>query len=386
MYVLKVSRGYPTNKYKTNGIFEFDQAKALVNEGCKVVYAAVDIRSVRRWRKWGIEKKIIDGVHIYAINIPVGRIPRSIQDRISIWGLRKLYKMILKEQGKPDIIHAHYVRVGYCASFLKEDTGIPLVITEHSSQMNRVDLAQRHRIIGSKAYNDADQLIAVSDALAHMIDLNFGIKAKSIPNLIDTDIFTYEGYERNDKYTIISAGNLVKTKRMDLIIEAFHRAFRDNPKVDLVIFGEGPERPKLEELISKYTLEKNITLCGLKSREEISKVFKEGDLFVLPSQTETFGVAYVEALASGIPVIATRCGGPEMFVTEENGVMIDVDDIDALTKAMIYMYNNMDKFDNEKIAKEAREKFSPSAIARKLIITYNDILNRNRGRIDEHVK
>lgn len=173
---------------------------------------------------------------------------------------------------------------------------------------------------------------------------------------------------------------------MDLIIEAFHRAFRDNPKVDLVIFGEGPERPKLEELISKYTLEKNITLCGLKSREEISKVFKEGDLFVLPSQTETFGVAYVEALASGIPVIATRCGGPEMFVTEENGVMIDVDDIDALTKAMIYMYNNMDKFDNEKIAKEAREKFSPSAIARKLIITYNDILNKNRGRIDEHVK
>ena len=72
MYIMIVARGYPSEKYKMNGIFEFDQAKALAQEGHKVVYAAVDVRSIRRWRKWGIEKKTIYGVELYAINIPGG--------------------------------------------------------------------------------------------------------------------------------------------------------------------------------------------------------------------------------------------------------------------------------------------------------------------------
>lgn len=83
MNVLIIARGYPTNKYKMNGIFEFDQAKALVEAGHNVFYAAIDLRSLRRWRKWGIERKSIDGVNIYAINIPCGRIPKIVLRKIA---------------------------------------------------------------------------------------------------------------------------------------------------------------------------------------------------------------------------------------------------------------------------------------------------------------
>ena len=126
MNVVIIARGYPTEKYKMNGIFEFDQAKALVDSGIDVAYAAIDMRSIRRWRKWGVETKIVDGVKIYALNLPLGRIPKLLLRAISKFGLLYLYKKIINEQGKPDIIHAHFSGVGYVASILKKKYNIPL--------------------------------------------------------------------------------------------------------------------------------------------------------------------------------------------------------------------------------------------------------------------
>ena len=121
---------------------------------------------------------------------------------------------------------------------------------------------------------------------------------------------------------------------MDLTIEAFIDAFKGSDKVFLTIFGEGPERQKLEELVRINKMEKQIKLMGMQSRKVIADYLKECDCFVLASQTETFGVVYIEAMASGLPVIATKCGGPESFVNEENGVLIPVDNKDALVTAM----------------------------------------------------
>src|SRR5690554_6885050 len=111
MKVLIIARGYPTVKYKMNGIFEFDQARALTKTGVDVVYAAIDMRSFRRWRKWGIEKKIIEGVKVYAINIPCGRIPKRILYGVGLSGLKYLYSKIVKEQGEPDVIHSHFAAI-----------------------------------------------------------------------------------------------------------------------------------------------------------------------------------------------------------------------------------------------------------------------------------
>jgi len=128
MYVLIVARGYPSERYKTNGIFEFDQAKALANAGQKVIYAAIDVRSIRRTRKWGFESFKKEGVQIEAINIPCGRIPEIILNRIRIMALRKLYKHINNKYGQPEIIHAHFLSYGYIAVKAFEKSNIPLVV------------------------------------------------------------------------------------------------------------------------------------------------------------------------------------------------------------------------------------------------------------------
>ena len=133
MKILIISRGYPTKKYPMNGIFEFDQAKAIAKSGHEVIYASIDMRSIRRRRKWGIEKFKKDGVLIYGINYPLGRIPRNILTYFSVNALERLYKKIEKESGKPDIMHAHFTGMGYAGARLKKITGIPLVITDRKS-------------------------------------------------------------------------------------------------------------------------------------------------------------------------------------------------------------------------------------------------------------
>lgn len=374
MYVMIISRGYPTNKYKMNGIFEFDQAVALAKAGCKVAFAAVDVRSIRRWRKWGLERNEIQGVNVYVMNIPCGRLPKVIMNKVMSIGLSIIYKLIVKELGKPDVLHAHFAEVGYVASILKQRIKVPLVITEHSSLINKPIIEKRLIKIATEAYVQADAVVAVSPSLVNAIKDKLNIIARYIPNVVDTDLFTYSHSEHCRSFNFVSTGNLIITKRMDLTVEAFYSTFHDLPPVTLTIFGEGSERTKIEEIIKKHHLEGRVILMGTCSREVISEKLKISDCFVLASRSETFGVSYIEALATGVPVIATKCGGPETFVHEENGLMIPVDDFDSLVDAMKYMYENIKKFDSEKISDQIKSEFSPEKVSSKLIEVYEEVL------------
>jgi len=374
MYVMIISRGYPTNKYKMNGIFEFDQAKALAKAGLKVVIAAIDVRSIRRWRKWGLERHEIEGVNVYVINIPGGRLPKVILHKVMSIGLSILYKLILKEQGKPDILHAHFTDLGYVALKLKQQIKVPLLITEHSSLINKPVIEKQLVEIATSVYEQADAVIAVSPTLANVINDKFNIKSLYVPNIVDTNIFTYTIRPTSSTFNFVSIGNLVIGKRMDLTIEAFYSAFRDFSNVTLTIFGEGDERSKLEGIIKEHHLENRVVLMGMCSRTVIKEKLKNSDCFVLASRSETFGVAYIEALASGVPVIATKCGGPEVFVNTENGRMIQVDDFDELVSVMKYMYKNSVEFDRKKISAEIKLKFSPEYVSKKLLEVYQQVI------------
>ena len=377
MYILIISRGYPSEKYKMNGIFEFDQAKALVEAGHKVIYAAIDVRSFRRKRKWGFESLTKDGVQIEAINIPCGRIPKSILDRIRIVALRILYKKIESKYGKPDIIHAHFINSGYITAKVFDDSSIPLVLTEHYSAMNQKTLSSYYKRLGNYTYPRMNKVIAVSKYLANGLSQKFNIEPLIVPNIVDLSCFKYNDNKRkkqNDNFIIISVGSLIKRKRMDMLIEAFYHVFGSHKHIKLYIYGEGPERKYLEKMIKIYSLTDQIFLMGLASREEIAKRMSESNYFVLASQLETFGVAYIEAMAMGLPVIATKCGGPEDFITDKNGILIPPNNKDALIDAMKYMYYNHSKYDGKTIAYGIRKLFSPETIADRLEQIYKSVV------------
>ena len=117
-----------------------------------------------------------------------------------------------------------------------------------------------------------------------------------------------------------------------------------------------------------------VELLGRLKRSEINKVYQTSHVFVLPSQSETFGVSYIEAMYTGLPVIATRCGGPESFVNESNGILVPVNDVEALAEAMRKMRQNYSDYNTRQVSEECNGQFSPEVIAGEIIKVYSVIL------------
>lgn len=375
MYILIVARNFPTKNYPLGGIFEFDQAQALQKQGHKVVYLALDMRSIRRKRKLGKYWTQIDGIDILCISIPLGRIPANLMYEIGKLGLKLYYKDILKKYGKPDIIHAHFSGIGLMASVLKEKFIIPLVITEHSSNINKTHLKKQVKNLALKSYKNSDKLITVSSALHDKVLEHFDINSKIVHNIVDTKKFKFTKKRKTTSFTFISVGNLKYGKGFDILIEAFKKADL-NQNIRLKIIGEGKERKNLQIQIDKNGLNEQIELLGFLNRDEISKVMQECDAFVLASRGETFGVVYIEAMLAGLPVIATACGGPEDFVNHENGLLIPVDDVNALSEALIKMYQSIKQYNKKAISENCKNNFSPENIANQLTKIYHKILNK----------
>jgi len=375
MYILIVARGFPKINDSLQGIFEFDQAKALHHYGHKVVYLSLDLRSFRRKRKLGKYWTKIDDIDIFNISIPLGKIPTKFRYEIGKLALRLFYKSILKKYGKPDIIHAHFAGIGYMSGVLKEKLQIPLIITEHSSEITKHAPSYKQKKFGEQVYSLADSIIAVSSSLANNLKNHWNVDAKIVHNIVDTKSFHYHEKNGTSNFIFLSIGNLIPIKGFDLLISAFKNA-NFNKTIQLKIIGKGPERKNLQRQIDHSGLNEQIKLLGYMNRNEISKIMHECDAFVLASRGETFGVVYIEALLSGLPVIATACGGPEDFVTPENGILIQVNDVNLLTDALKKMYLSINEYDKKAISEKCLNKFSPEAISFKLTHIYKNILSK----------
>jgi len=371
MFILVVSRGYAEKNNPMLGIFEMDQALALQKCGHKVILVSIDLRSIRRKRKLGFTHLHKKEIEVYNFSFPLGRVPAQILLWIGRIGIRKLYKRILREHGAPDILHAHFTGIASIAAILKKKNDIPFVITEHSSQINKDKLTKDDIYFGNNSYKYANQVIAVSSALAQRIKQHFNIESIVIPNIVDTSIFkTSNGTHTN--FTFISVGSLSYIKGFDLLIDAFHQSnFAKN--ISLIIIGDGIERKHLEKQIKDLSLTDQIKLLGGMPRESIQQNISSSSVFVLVSRSETFGVAYIEAMACGKPVIATKCGGPEDFVNKTNGLLVDINDTEGLKSALISMFQNIKSYDSKLISGEVNKNFSPESIARKLTQVYNGI-------------
>lgn len=375
MYILIVSRGYPNSRYKKNGLFEFDQAKALTKIGHKVIFAVIDLRSIKKRRKWGFESFIKDGVRVEVINLPIGK---KFSKFLGVYAFDILYKKVIKKYGKPDIIHSHFIWIGYIVQkyFKNKRDSIPLVLTEHYSGMNLEKLDFNLKKMGEETYYSVDKVITVSSHLAKNLKKHFGIDSVVIPNIVDTTNFKFQPRcEFNSDFNFICTGSLLKNKRIDILIDAFYYAFKNNKQVKLYIYGQGPEKVNLEKKISEYQIENQVFLMGQVDRSEIAKKMAGSDCFVLVSKRETFGVSLIEAMAVGLPVISTKSGGPEDFVNEENGLLVSVDNKEQLISALQFMYKNINTFNRKKISEQTLKRFSPETVAKQLTNFYESILN-----------
>ena len=374
MKVLIVSRGMPLKEDPMFGVFEMDQARALAEYGHEVCFFSVDLRSLRHKRSFGMRAEDRDGIKVFHLSLPVGAIPRKLRHLIRKKAVSYLYHKAFAKATKPDIIHAHFFDIAYCTVPLSKKTHIPLVVTEHSSVLNQPAVSSALRKEAYVAYTNASQVISVSSALKRSIERHIGAESVVIHNTIDLALFCQIHPERHQGFVYISVSNLVSSKRIDLLVDAFAAVRKEYLDSQLVIVGDGPEKEKLESASERLRLTDAITFTGKITRPEIAELYKKADCFVLPSESETFGVAYAEAMAAGIPVIATKCGGPEDFVTADNGMMINTDDLEGLIHSMIAIRKNKNQYLSESIKSYVMQAFSHEVLANELTNTYNNIL------------
>ncbi|GAB7388783.1 glycosyltransferase [Bacillaceae bacterium] len=375
MHILIVPSWYPTALQPIGGIFFKEQAQALQKYGYKVTVVFPELWSVKTIGKQkspsGISFEIEDGLNTYRYRgynfFP--RVPYAV-GILYYKRLKTLYKKIVDEQGKPDLIHAHScLWGGWAAAKLSQKENLPFVITEHSSAFARNLIKPYQKKLVSYTLLQAKKVIVVGPGLKkelakYVVDEN---KIALIPNIVNVDSF-YPKQRTSilKKFRFFSLAILTQNKGMDILIQAFAKAFRHNQDVELIIGGDGEERKNLENLVRELKVENNVKLIGALSRDQVREQMQQCDAFVLASRYETFGVVFIEALACGKPIIATACGGPEMIVNEKNGLLVPVNDVEALGKALKYMVDQYEQYDPELIRRDCIEKYSEEAVVSKL--------------------
>ncbi|WP_298114024.1 glycosyltransferase [uncultured Bacteroides sp.] len=377
MKILVISRGWPSKKTPQWGCFERDQAMALKNAGHEVIVMSVDGRIGFHQRRFGVTHKFEDGIHLY--NIFLFPLPL-----LSILGIKYLirsfialylFKKIVNERGMIDVIYSHYLFNTYSAVRIKNKYNIPLVAIEHWSKLNMRSLPYSIMKIGRTAYSKADRVIVVSKILQQRLRCFFSIDSIVIYNMCGSEFNNLHTKNTKEQFIFISVGRLVKHKRFDLIIQAFHKAhFQEHVK--LLIVGVGPEMYRLKKMLSVLSMDKQVVLTGPKTKDELSSLLHQCNVFVLASRGETFGVSCIEALMSGLPVISTRCGGPEEFINERNGCLVPIDNVEALSLAMQDIYRKSSFFDSAQISKECFQRFSSDVIVEQIEKVLKEVVNK----------
>lgn len=373
MKVLLISRGIPSKKDPMWGNFELDQAKAILGQGHEVISMSVDRRIRLYWRSIGITSTVIDGVKMYNyfFPLPYRILPRFIHNYFVNRFAKKLYKHIQKEEGNIEVIHSHYlpnIRIG---TYLKGLFGIPVVGTEHWSELKRKKIKASVYADAQEAYPKVDQLITVSAPLKTIIKREFNVDSVFVGCVIDS-VFSYVPGKKDEIFRFIAVGSLFKIKGFDTAIRAFAKAnLPDN--VQFHIIGDGGMRGSLQQLIQSLGVEKQVFLEGRKTRAEIMEFMSKSSVYVLSSLSENFATACMEALSAGVPAIMTKCGGPEDFVDDTNAVMVEVGHVEEMAAAMNNMVKNIDNYNQSQISEDIKTKYSPEAIGQQLTEIYKKI-------------
>ncbi len=380
------------------GTFVHDQAKHLMKAGCelKVIvprpYCPKIMTKIKRWSKYaGIpERDTIDGIGVHYpsyFRLP-GKWFHAPSCYTEYLGLKNVADAIIKEF-KPDVIHAHAATAaGVVGIMLKNKYSLPLVCSLHGSDINTYPYYGGLSMqLTKKVLGEADLLISVSSALKDAA--NSIAKTKNeirvVYNASDDTIFFHRRDQRSrirqefgisemDK-ALLFVGSVSRDKGVPELMDAFMRVHSDNPGLHLFIVGKGTDIATLSNVVASCRSQDTIHLIGEVPHDDIADFMSAADIFVLPSHSEGMPCVVLEAMACGLPVVATRVGGiPEAVEDGKSGILVPVKDTDSLTKAI----NFMDQ--NEYLAQQmgvrgrkiAKSKFSWGNNARKTIDIYKE--------------
>ncbi|MFV9551174.1 N-acetyl-alpha-D-glucosaminyl L-malate synthase BshA [Algibacter sp. PT7-4] len=289
-----------------------------------------------------------------------------------------------------EILHVHYaIPHAYAAYMAKkmlieEGIYVPIVTTLHGTDITLVGSHPFYKPAVTFSINKSDAVTTVSQSLKddtlRLFDIENEITV--VPNFIDLEKYNHgftdcqRGMMANDNEKIIThISNLRPVKRVQDVISVFYNIQKEIP-AKLMFIGEGPEKEKVELRCRELGISNKVVFFGRSN--EIDKILCFSDLFLLPSQTESFGLAALEAMASGVPVISSNTGGlPEVNIHGISGFLSNVGDVDDMTKNALHILKDestLKTFKNS--ARNEALKFDLHAIVPKYEAIYEDTLNK----------
>ena len=313
-----------------------DQAAALDRRGWEVELASLDLIAAG---PWAMDR--------------IGAIPVHRLSGARGWGSawRKLERQL--DHFRPDVVHAHLMAAALAAALGAGRSGAQCtVVTFH----NLTDWCEKRfhplRLAGRAALGACDAVVAVSEAVRSAIarvDARLAARTTVIPNGVDLATFGGASARRaelrarrdmgDDEFVVGAVARLDRRKGIDLLIDAVALAAPRIPRFRLRVIGDGPERRRLEAQARALGVAGLVDLVG--ERTQVGDELAAFDLFVAPSRTEGQGVAVIEALAAGVPVIGARVGGiPEVLDHGACGVLVEPESPPALADAIVRLQSS----------------------------------------------
>ncbi len=389
-HILILPSFYPTAHEPFYGIFFQEQAQMLQQAGLTMGVIYPHIKALKDFSLALLGQHYFQITYQQEMAIPTLRLqgwnlsPGYLKGAIYLWRKTalKLFKKYCNLYGKPDLIHVQSTLwAGAGALEIFERYAVPYLITEHRDNFLHPSLFGHScnpvwlKELIANIFQQAVKLTAVSAALKTGMHSYLADQSKEIailPNFIDTAFFTpLVQQKKSANFTFIAIANLVPSKNIALLIEAFYLLYQTDATIQLKIVGKGPLDQSLKKLVQERSLTHCIYFTGQLNRLQIKEALALSHVFVLPSLYETFGVAFVEALSMGLPLIGTRCGGPEEIISNSTGLFAE-NEVLSLKETMQLMKANYATYSADLLHREAVERFGKQTLISKWLTIYQE--------------
>lgn len=377
MNVLVIPSRFPSKYQPNNYSFVKEQVEALAKDMNVVVAGVIPVSFRFFFKKTFSIGKIaripVSNSISYFIYFPA--IPKLLLfNEIIRFILNKILITKIQKRHKFDLIHFHSVWAATIGEWAYRRLNIPYCITEHSS-LFLGEISTINSVIAKRAFRCSKGVLAVSKSLAISLEKKFEISPLIMPNLVDTDFFSPSKVLMKDQSNVFTTiGNLVDVKNHEKLILAFDKFLKKEPLARLNIVGSGVNFEKLNALVNLLKLESSVIFLGYKSKDEIREILNNSNYFVMPSIHETFGVAVIEAMSMGLPVLCTKFGGVSDYLIGVEGCLVVDNSIESLTNGLINLMN----FSRSNIIREfVLKNYSSTTVSLKLKIIYENMLNDN---------
>lgn len=295
-----------------------------------------------------------------------------------------------------DLLHVHYAiphaTVAYIAKkiLLTQGSYVPVVTTLHGTDITLVGSNKAFAPVVEFSINKSDGVTAVSESLKQETCEYFDIQRdiRVIYNFIDFARFSKSDKDHfkkaiapNGERIIVHTSNFRKLKRVEDVIEVFRRIHEHTPS-KLLLIGDGPERYHLEELCRRMDLCHEVRFLG--KQDAIEELLAVSDLFVMPSESESFGLAALEAMACEVPVISSNAGGlPEVNIHGQTGYLSEVGDVESMARNALQILNDDDTLRRFRdAALEQARRFDISIILPQYEQYYEEVLAASALRVE----